>query len=207
MPVLYFGRHAGERLDAVPCDYLRWLCDPARDTPEATARRGRRGTHKPLPREIVEKAREILPLAEAREAMRLRAKALLGGAGHEGSDPIHIVTVEGDLLRRRGLKDFGLTIHPSLDEALAMLAEQYPIVPEDQEEAEFHGREPGSVMVRLTPDPEDDRILIWEVLPSGHRKVVWAFSGWHWNDEDHACGQGTLPGDDDTLYGIAIRDC
>ena len=31
-----------------------------------------------------------------------------------------------------------------------------------------------------SPDPEDDRILIWEILPTGHKKVVWHFSGWHW---------------------------
>ena len=54
-------------------------------------------------------------------------------------------------------------------------------------------------------DIERDRILIWEVLPTGHMKVVWQFSGWHWPLDaiDIVPGgldQGSLPGDKETLY-------
>lgn len=55
------------------------------------------------------------------------------------------------------------------------------------------------------PDPEDDRIVIWEVLDSGHRKVVWHFSGWHWdsNGGDLVGGplaQGKLRGHSKSYY-------
>lgn len=49
------------------------------------------------------------------------------------------------------------------------------------------------------PDVEDDRILIWEVLEAGHRKVVWHFSGWHFNPDEYG-EQGKLPGHDRSLY-------
>jgi len=56
-------------------------------------------------------------------------------------------------------------------------------------------------------DPEDDRILVWEVLPSGHKKVMWHFSGWHWNaDEFHELDQGVLPGDEQPFYTRMLRD-
>lgn len=47
------------------------------------------------------------------------------------------------------------------------------------------------------PDPEDDRIVIWEISESLGRVAVWHFSGWHWNfdAEDLPGGpleQGTL---------------
>lgn len=59
-------------------------------------------------------------------------------------------------------------------------------------------------------DIESDRILIWEVLLSGHMKVIWQFSGWHWSFDasDIVPGgleQGTLPGDKETLYDKLSR--
>ena len=55
-------------------------------------------------------------------------------------------------------------------------------------------------------DPEDDRLLIWEVLPTGHKKVVWQFSGWHWDmDEFYCLGQGKLIGHEESLYQEACR--
>lgn len=55
------------------------------------------------------------------------------------------------------------------------------------------------------PDVEDDRILIWEVLKEGHRKVVWHFSGWHWPHEEFG-EQGRLVGHEDTLYQELERE-
>lgn len=49
------------------------------------------------------------------------------------------------------------------------------------------------------PDIEDDRIIVWEVLESGHRKPVWGFFGWHWEDW-MGLDQGTLPGHECSLY-------
>lgn len=62
-----------------------------------------------------------------------------------------------------------------------------------------------------TPDPEDDRILIWELAPEKIGKVVWHFSGWHWSsDANEFVGgplpQGKLPGFDKTLYELAMDD-
>lgn len=49
-------------------------------------------------------------------------------------------------------------------------------------------------------DPKDDRVLIWEILPSGHKKVVWHFSGWHWACDEFGIEQGTLLGHEESLY-------
>jgi hypothetical protein len=60
-------------------------------------------------------------------------------------------------------------------------------------------------------DPEDDRITITEFLPSGHGKVVWHASGWHWEfDAKDLTGgpleQGKLPGHELGVYGEAMVD-
>lgn len=82
----------------------------------------------------------------------------------------------------------GETTHNTFDEAIKQLETEYPINDEG---------------IRMTPDPEDDRILIWEVLDSGHKKVVWHFSGWHWDTGEFDISQGSLPGDKECLYKIA----
>lgn len=59
------------------------------------------------------------------------------------------------------------------------------------------------------PDPEDDRMLIWEILPSGHMKVIWHFSGWHWNGEEFGVPplrQGSYIGEDKSVYEISSTD-
>ncbi|QAY80265.1 hypothetical protein [Sphingosinicella sp. BN140058] len=78
------------------------------------------------------------------------------------------------------------TAHPSLASALDLLRETFD--------------ENGG------PDPESDRILIWEVLPSGHRKAVWQFAGWHFSADRFAVGQCALPGQTEDLYTIACRE-
>lgn len=57
------------------------------------------------------------------------------------------------------------------------------------------------------PDPEDDRILVWEVDDDGYR-IVWHSSGWHFDPEAHdlpggPLEQGTLPGHRFTLNEAA----
>ena len=56
-------------------------------------------------------------------------------------------------------------------------------------------------------DPEDDRVLIWEVLSSGHKKVVWHFSGWHWSyDEFDGLEQGKYIGHERSVYEEMMED-
>jgi hypothetical protein len=54
-------------------------------------------------------------------------------------------------------------------------------------------------------DPEDNRILIHEILPTGHSKVVWHFSGWHW-DQNEFGEQGKLLEHDKSLYDESMED-
>jgi hypothetical protein len=58
-------------------------------------------------------------------------------------------------------------------------------------------------------DPEDDRIVIWEVTNTGHKKPVWQASGWHW-PYDEVDGikldQGCLLDDDTSLYSRVMED-
>ena len=61
------------------------------------------------------------------------------------------------------------------------------------------------VAVGIDPDVEDDRIVIREVLESGHSKPVWHFSGWHWSQDGddllpEGIGQGCLLGHTRTWY-------
>jgi hypothetical protein len=61
------------------------------------------------------------------------------------------------------------------------------------------------------PDPEDDRIVIWEAEPGEVCKVVWHFSGWHWDcDASDLPGgplpQGMLPGHNRDLMSLAMED-
>lgn len=61
-------------------------------------------------------------------------------------------------------------------------------------------------------DPEDDRIVIWEIMPDNKvAKVVWHASGWHWqHDASDLVGgpleQGKLPCDTLSLYERAISE-
>lgn len=207
VPVLGFGRHKGKRLDRVPSDYVRWLADPKRDEPSPPRPGRRAGGHKPFPKDLVDAARGMIAALDVRDAEIALHKAIMGGATHDRPHPLYAIEVGGDIYRREGESYFGETVHDSLEAALARLAKEYPMVPLDAEEDEFHGRPPTEHLVRSTPDPEDDRILVWEVLPSGHRKVVWGFFGWHYGSDDYACGQCALPGDDEDLYSIAMKEC
>ena len=101
-------------------------------------------------------------------------------------------TVDADLLTDARRLRSDSTDSKLIDAALAALSREYPVHPETG--------------VRTTPDPEDDRILIWEILPTCHKKVVWHFSGWHWNAEEFGLDHGTLPGDAHCLYFLACNE-
>lgn len=190
-----FGRHRGQRLDTLPDDYLTWLADPERKT----SMRKPLPQVLPLPPILVAYARgrcARVELEKAREAFALRC---LGGHPHHYDHAVYVIECNGDCYSRSGEYAIDNQWFASLDDALAYLASEFPLEPDADN--------PGQV-VRRTPDPEDDRILVWEVLPSGHRKTVWGFYGWHWpSAEEHSAhGNCALPGDSETLYTIACRD-
>jgi len=54
------------------------------------------------------------------------------------------------------------------------------------------------------PDVRKDRILIWEILGSGHKKVVWRFTGFNVNDDEYIVPQCALPGHLDSLLNELI---
>lgn len=55
-------------------------------------------------------------------------------------------------------------------------------------------------------DPEDNRMIVKELLESGHSKVVWHFSGWHWDSQEFDLPQGKYIGDKESVYEISCRD-
>lgn len=52
---------------------------------------------------------------------------------------------------------------------------------------------------------EHDFIKIWEVLPTGHSKVVWGFWGWHY-ELPHNLSQGRYPDDAESIYAIIFEE-
>lgn len=56
------------------------------------------------------------------------------------------------------------------------------------------------------PDPEDDRIVIWELTPGKKKKAVWHFSGDHFDADEFGIPQGHLLGAKESLYEIATAE-
>lgn len=87
-------------------------------------------------------------------------------------------------------------LYDSLSDALNAISIDFPMA-YNEDFLEAH---------RRTPDPEDDRIVVWEFTNNESRKAVWAFCGWHWDlDELGLTEQGKLPGDTNSLYDIAME--
>lgn len=172
-----FGKHKGRNLGQIAESdpgYLRWLAGERRKDPKD-------GGFK-VPNDLEAHAKAVLVDVEAEaETQRWLKQALNGRPDNQGDD-LYVIERLGDLK--------GLTGHHSLKAALAHLDAEFPKVE-------------GEGGLRSSPDPEDDRILIWEILPSGHKKVVWHFSGWHWDADEFGLGQGSLPGDQTSLYELA----
>jgi hypothetical protein len=83
-----------------------------------------------------------------------------------------------------------------LSEALHAITTDFPLEWDREEKRD----------IRRTPDPEDDRIVVWELQAGETLKAVWHFSGWHWDSEEFGLSQGTLPGDKSSLYDLAMED-
>ena len=112
----------------------------------------------------------------------------------------YLITFEGDIVDKYPLpKAFN-----SLDDALEYLSEQFQIKNREK--------------FRFFPDPEDDRILIYEIDPPEVR-IVWHFTGYHYpwplkngigfNDNGdpkaETLNQGKLPGHPkESLYEMAM---
>lgn len=175
--ILNFGRYKGHSLAGLPISYLQWLAEPGTD---------RRGKAYKVPADVSQAAKLITDQDNSK-----LTKALLAGRDDIADETVYVIERLGDL--------DGNTVHESLDAAFAYLSLEYPI----EEHTDFGGE---TTEGRSTPDPEDDRILIWEILPSGHKKVVEHFSGWHWNPDEFGIPQMTLPGDDKPLMSIAMAD-
>jgi hypothetical protein len=117
----------------------------------------------------------------------------------EGSDvAVYVVQMLGDLPRGKFAPFY--PFH-TLEDALGFLRSEWG----DQTTGGFSDEE----LIWDTPDPEDDRIVIWEVAPP-YMRAVWHFSGWHWEyDASDLVGgpleQGVLPGHDRSLYELAME--
>src|SRR3546814_2185093 len=134
-------------------------------------------------------AQDQLDFIEQEKLRELFAQRCLGGHPTGIDTPIFIIECEGDCHSKSGSFAIDEKWFHSLGESLAFLAADFPIL----EKNDFGG--PSGKLIRSTPDPEDDKILLWEVLPTGHRKVVWGFFGWHHSSSSdiYACGQSSLP--------------
>lgn len=192
-PKLTFGRHRGQTVDQLPDDYIRWLVEAASADPQPNVR--------PLPADIVEAALERMKSIDAAKLREDFGRLCMGGHPTGIDAPIFIIGCDGDCHSRSGAYAIDNQWFRSLDETLAYLASEFPV----EEQEDIGGEKTTS---RSTPDPEDDEIIVWEVLPSGHRRAVWGFFGWHFSgsSESYACGQGSLPGDDASLYDLAMRE-
>jgi hypothetical protein len=110
--------------------------------------------------------------------------------------PLYIVEFRGDLHDPPAAY---LTLDGALD-ALHVRFGRSDVDPDD-----------GFVSYPDSPDPEDDRIIVWEATPGQTCRAVWHFSGWHWQTDaaDLPGGpleQGVLPGHDRPLYDLAAQD-
>lgn len=194
--IMPFGKYKGQALKALPEDYLRWILNPVLANKN-------QGNSVPkfvtIPMNIREAALAIVNEKDRLNAQADGAKKLLNGEGFQDKEtPRYVVEDDTD-----NSENFSSAFE-SYDEAIAYLAKEYPKETISNDEADFRGLEQGSKQ-RSTPCPKRDQILIWEVLPSGHRKVVWHFSGYRYNQDKFGIPQGKLPGDEESLYDLAMK--
>ena len=105
----------------------------------------------------------------------------------------------GNSKYNRGEKYLPKRAFETLDDALVWLKEWATRKRSDYEDND------GEVGYHVL-DCEDDRVVVWEVMDTGHRKVVWHFSGWHWDDEEFGLPQGAFPGDTESVYAINMKE-
>ncbi len=194
--ILPFGKYKGRALDTLPNDYLGWLLNPVLAGKKTSG--GRAQPKKiDVPTEIAEAALALINERRDDEIRLDDVRDHLAGITTSDTDTVYVVE------DRRNFETGKLSdVHDTLELAFAAIAEAYPVTPASEVDEEWHGV-PAGTLVRQTPCPKRDQILIWEVLPSGHRKVVWHFSGTRFDQNEHGAMQGSLPGDDKSLYDLA----
>lgn len=186
---LSWGKHSGSCFADLPERYIRWLINPV-----ITDRATKTTKRVDVPKDIVETARAVITAAEREARSQQNALDIFHGQPHRGPGNLYYIEFCGEVERQHKA-----SLHNDFDEALARLEQLYPL----RHEAEDGF---GEVFTfRETPDPDEDQILIWEILPSGHRKVIWHYSGTHLQKK-HMIPQGRLPGDSEDLYTLAQRD-
>lgn len=182
--VIPFGVHKGKTLGEAPNSYVEWLAgDYAHGAPPN--RPTMIGDFK-VPARISRAAALVANEAfnVAHDAIRAKVdeayKTIQGHVLPQATT--YVAEYKGAILDYR-LKHSNPTawLHASLDEALAWIAES------------FEGPERHSDL-----QPED-RILVWEVLPTGHKKVVWHASGERYDRAAQPIPQGALPGHETSL--------
>lgn len=104
--------------------------------------------------------------------------------------------------------------YSSLEDALNNLSREWGWIGQ-HEIKDSYGNTIGYT-AKFTPDPEDDRVVVWEHKAGYESVAVWHFSGWHWSfdAEDLPGGpldQGVLPTDipfykEKALYTIAMEE-
>ena len=55
-------------------------------------------------------------------------------------------------------------------------------------------------------NPEDDRVVVWKEDAGSPRKVVWHFSGWHWDEDEFDLPQGCFLGHEKSVYEEVMED-
>ena len=186
---LNWGKHKGSCFADLPERYIRWLCLPV-----ITDRVTKTKKRVDVPQDIIDTAKAIMDAVADEVRTRQSAIEIFHGRPHPGPGNLYYLQFCGNVE-----KEQKASLHRSLDEALGRLESIYPLRQEAEDGV-------GEIFTfRETPDPQEDQILIWEILPSGHRKVEWHFSGRDLQEEGMA-PQGRLPTDSEDLYTLAMRE-
>lgn len=183
--ILQFGKHKGKDITDVPTSYIIWL---ATHEPDESLRFR-------VPSDVQAEAKRLL---EQREYAKNRYR------GMPADKTEYVVELLGDIIQpvNSGTAqvwedDFeNYAVFDSMDEAITFIV---GLVNRPAPDGDT------SLGDLSMPDPEDDRIVVWEVMPSGHRKALWHFSGWHYDAEEfYGLEQGQLPGHEASLYSEAL---
>lgn len=188
-PQITFGRYKGKNLNDIPLDYLMWMTN--------NTNRSYRTRSFQAPKDILDAAEKRISVLNTEKNRVENIERVLAG----NTDSFAQLNVPGNayIIEMRVPGDDKETNTPeytaceSLTDAFNALDKRWSWRADEM-------NAPDNVDW-IAPDPEDSKIYIWEVLPSGHRKVVWAALGWHWSNELDALNleQGKLPGDDRCL--------
>ncbi|MDE1867794.1 MAG: hypothetical protein KGI08_08825, partial [Thaumarchaeota archaeon] len=114
----------------------------------------------------------------------------------------YVATFHGDLDG-----EYPPIVATSLDELLKDIQElteygKSVVVPEET----YEGKTYPEYTQWTTPDPEDDKIEIWEFdTENKSAKLVTGFFGWHWQIPE-GVEQMKMPGNDKSLYELAMEE-